>query len=185
MSELLAAADVLVHSTGGVTCLEALVRGCPIVAYRPSPGHARLNAKKMASLGLAQAANCPLELVAALRRAHLARPRRRALLTSPTAASIVLSVSARVRPFPSLWPAVRRAGALAAAAVVLGGWTLSSDDPYALVARALDLRPLTAVSTARPEVGLVMRVHPALLPVIATELATRHGRRVVRSPSGP
>lgn len=56
MSELLAASDVLVHSTGGVTCLEALVRGCPIVAYRPSPGHARLNAKKMASLGLAQAA---------------------------------------------------------------------------------------------------------------------------------
>lgn len=177
MSELLAAADVLVHSTGGVTCLEALVRGCPIVAYKAPAGHARLNAKKMASLGLVQAANSPLELVAALRRALLGlRPRQPALLTSPTAASIVLGVRARACPFPRLWLIVAWAGAATAAAVMLGGWTFASDDPYALVAKALDLRPLTAVSTPRPEVGLVLRVHPALAPTIATELATKHAR---------
>jgi UDP-N-acetylglucosamine:LPS N-acetylglucosamine transferase len=189
MSELLAAADVLVHSTGGVTCLEALVRGCPIVAYRPSPGHGRLNAKRMASLGLVQAANSPFELVAALRRMRLERPSRRpAPLTSPTAASIVVGARARVRPFPRLWPALARTGAAVAAAVMLGGWTLSSDDPYALVAKTLDLRPLTAVSTSRREVGLVVRVQPTLLPAIATELATSHARasfalRVAPDPS--
>ena len=37
MSDLLAAADVLVHSTGGVTCLEALARDCPVVAYGAPP----------------------------------------------------------------------------------------------------------------------------------------------------
>ena len=52
MSDLLAAADVLVHSTGGVTCLEALARGCPIVAYGAPPGHAPLLAREMSALGL-------------------------------------------------------------------------------------------------------------------------------------
>jgi hypothetical protein len=98
------------------------------------------------------------------------------MLTSPTAASIVLSARVRVRPPPSLWPAVTRAAAAAAVAVMLGGWTFSSDDSYGFVAKVLDLRPLTAVSTPRPEVGLVVRVHPAFLPPIATELATRRAR---------
>ena len=49
MSDLLAAADVLVHSTGGVTCLEALARGCPIVAYGGPSGHTPLLAREMAA----------------------------------------------------------------------------------------------------------------------------------------
>ena len=51
MNELLAAADVLVHSTGGVTCLEASVRRCPVVAYGAPPGHARHVARAMVELG--------------------------------------------------------------------------------------------------------------------------------------
>lgn len=177
MSDLLAAADVLVHSTGGVTCLEALVRGCPIVAYRPSPGHGRLNAKKMAELGLVQTANSSRELVAELRRVHLGpstgHPR---MPTLPTAGSMVLAARTRVSPFSSVWPTVRSAATAIAAALMLGGWTFSSDDPYALVARALDLRPLTAVSTPRPEVGLVVRADPSLTPTVAMKLATSHAR---------
>ena len=68
MSELLAAADVLVHSTGGVTCLEAMVRGCGIVAYRPPPGHSPLLAREMSRLGLLVHARSPAELRAALSR---------------------------------------------------------------------------------------------------------------------
>ncbi|NLE73070.1 MAG: hypothetical protein GX604_00330 [Actinobacteria bacterium] len=37
MNELMAAADVIVHSTGGITCLEALVRGCPLITYGSPP----------------------------------------------------------------------------------------------------------------------------------------------------
>ena len=48
MPELLAAADVLVHSTGGVTCLEARASGTPVVSYGLPVGHARLNTRAMA-----------------------------------------------------------------------------------------------------------------------------------------
>jgi processive 1,2-diacylglycerol beta-glucosyltransferase len=66
MPQLLAAADVLVHSTGGVTCLEAKAAGTPVVSYGLPVGHARLNTKAMATLDLLRLANNTDEL-----RAHV------------------------------------------------------------------------------------------------------------------
>jgi processive 1,2-diacylglycerol beta-glucosyltransferase len=57
MPQLLAAADVLVHSTGGVTCLEAKAAGTPVVSYGLPVGHARLNTRAMATLELLRLAN--------------------------------------------------------------------------------------------------------------------------------
>src|SRR5215831_18961715 len=57
MPEILAAADALVHSTGGVTCLEAKATGTPVVSYGLPVGHARLNTRAMADLGLLRLAN--------------------------------------------------------------------------------------------------------------------------------
>jgi len=57
MPQLLAAADVLVHSTGGVTCLEAKAAGTPVVSYGLPVGHARLNTQAMATLDLLRLAN--------------------------------------------------------------------------------------------------------------------------------
>ena len=62
MPELLAAADVLVHSTGGVTCLEARAAGTPVVSYGLPVGHARLNTREMAALDLLRLANDTDEL---------------------------------------------------------------------------------------------------------------------------
>jgi processive 1,2-diacylglycerol beta-glucosyltransferase len=62
MPRLLAAADVLVHSTGGVTCLEAKAAGTPVVSYGLPVGHARLNTRAMADLGLLRLANDTSEL---------------------------------------------------------------------------------------------------------------------------
>ncbi len=62
MPELLAAADVLVHSTGGVTCLEARAAGTPVVSYGLPVGHARLNTRAMADLDLLRLANDTNEL---------------------------------------------------------------------------------------------------------------------------
>ena len=62
MPELLAAADVLVHSTGGVTCLEAKAAGTPVVSYGLPVGHARLNTRAMATLDLLRLANDTDEL---------------------------------------------------------------------------------------------------------------------------
>ncbi|MGH2834698.1 MAG: MGDG synthase family glycosyltransferase [Solirubrobacteraceae bacterium] len=66
MPEILAAADALVHSTGGVTCLEAKATGTPVVSYGLPVGHARLNTRAMADLGLLRLANDTDEL-----RAHV------------------------------------------------------------------------------------------------------------------
>jgi processive 1,2-diacylglycerol beta-glucosyltransferase len=66
MPEILAAADALVHSTGGVTCLEAKATGTPVVSYGLPVGHARLNTRAMAALGLLRLANDTREL-----RAHV------------------------------------------------------------------------------------------------------------------
>jgi UDP-N-acetylglucosamine:LPS N-acetylglucosamine transferase len=62
MPEILAAADTLVHSTGGVTCLEAKATGTPVVSYGLPVGHARLNTRAMANLGLLRLANDTHEL---------------------------------------------------------------------------------------------------------------------------
>jgi processive 1,2-diacylglycerol beta-glucosyltransferase len=62
MPQLLAAADVLVHSTGGVTCLEAKAAGTPVVSYGLPVGHARLNTRAMATLELLRLANNTDEL---------------------------------------------------------------------------------------------------------------------------
>ena len=62
MPQLLAAADALVHSTGGVTCLEAKATGTPVVSYGLPVGHARLNTRAMADLALLRLANDTGEL---------------------------------------------------------------------------------------------------------------------------
>ena len=74
MTEWLAAADALVHSTGGLTVLEALMRGCPAISYGWGRGHLRLNNEAFRRFGLAQVAGTPAELRVALRRALEQRP---------------------------------------------------------------------------------------------------------------
>jgi len=158
MSELLAASDALVHSTGGVTCLEALVRGCPIVAYGAPPGHAPRTARVMASLGLLQSAESPPQLVAALGRAF-AQPvaERPRLAPAPSAGSLILAAAPRPRPTRPWRARVLRPAATAATVLALVGWMFLSDDAYPLVARTLDLAPIASITTGRPVVGLVIR----------------------------
>ncbi len=94
MRDLIAAADVLVHSAGGVTCLEGLVTGCPTVLYGMPPGHWRANARGMASLGLARLASSRTELPREL-KAALAGPTAPPLDRSREgAAALVLAAEA-------------------------------------------------------------------------------------------
>ncbi len=94
MGDVLAAADVLVHSTAGLTMFEARIRGCRIVSYGWGVSHIRLNNAAYRRFGLAQVATTREELAAALRSA-LAQPRRP--ITSygerPSAASVVLDLA--------------------------------------------------------------------------------------------
>ncbi len=74
MGDLLAAADVLIHSTAGLTVLEAQIRGTRVISYGWGAGHIRVNNHAFTQLDMADVARNPAELRTALRRA-LARPR--------------------------------------------------------------------------------------------------------------
>ncbi|MDX6671404.1 MAG: processive 1,2-diacylglycerol beta-glucosyltransferase [Solirubrobacteraceae bacterium] len=91
MGDLLAAADALIHSTAGLTVLEAHVRGCPTISYGWGRAHIRVNNQAFTRFGLAEVATTRPQLAQALRRA-LARRREPDLSFAqlPSAASLVL-----------------------------------------------------------------------------------------------
>ncbi len=95
IAELFAAADVLVHSTAGLTVLEALISGCRVISYGWGHGHIRVNNGAFVRFGLAQVAADRAELRTALERA-LAAPREpeRALAELPGAAASVYELAA-------------------------------------------------------------------------------------------
>jgi len=93
MPDWLAAGDVLVHSTGGLTVLEALMRGCPAISYGWGRGHVRLNNAAFQRFGLADVAGNRSELRTSLARAlEQGRTPTAGFAALPSAASLVLAV---------------------------------------------------------------------------------------------
>ncbi|MFD2415031.1 glycosyltransferase [Amycolatopsis pigmentata] len=52
MPSLMRACDVVVQNAGGLTTLEALATGLPVLTYRSLPGHGRTNARVLDEIGL-------------------------------------------------------------------------------------------------------------------------------------
>jgi UDP-N-acetylglucosamine:LPS N-acetylglucosamine transferase len=69
MPDWLAAADALIHSTAGLTMLEALIRGCPAISFGWGRGHIRVNNAAFRRFGLVDVAETGAELEPALARA--------------------------------------------------------------------------------------------------------------------
>lgn len=174
MHELLAAANVTIHSTGGMTSLEALSCGCPLIAYGSSVGHIRVHNRTMAALGLITLADTRAELDAALKWTLIDAPAHRAppAGASADAAAAVVDIRPRVRPTPR-WRIATAHGlaCLAGIAVVLAG--LSTDDAYSLAARPFELRPVTHVATAQCDVALIVRARPTTVVGLAQALVAR------------
>ncbi len=144
MSDWMAAADVMVHSTAGLTVLEAHIRGCPVVSFGFSAGHLRANNAAFERFGLAEVARSEHELESVLR--HLSRERRSpdsSFASLPSIASRVLSVRPRVRPQP-VWrlrfERVATAVALAALFVVMLFTVIDREAPYKVIAKPLEGR---------------------------------------------
>ena len=175
MPEFLAAADVLVDSTIGLTCLEALTCGCPLVLQGAPPGHSRDSLRAYGRQGLAQVADSPAELEAALRRT-LAEPPRTSLPPAPSAGTLIMQARRRVRPLPAWRRRLAPAAAALAATLGLTAWTVSSPTPYPIVSRALGLTPISGIHTERPIVGLVVEAPPGAVEPIARSLSRRHAR---------
>jgi UDP-N-acetylglucosamine:LPS N-acetylglucosamine transferase len=91
MPELMAAADVLIHSTAGLTVLEAAICGCWTISYGWGRGHIRANNRAFKRFGLADVAEDRAALRLALARALRAdRARDTSWLALPTAGAVVL-----------------------------------------------------------------------------------------------
>jgi processive 1,2-diacylglycerol beta-glucosyltransferase len=94
MAYWLAAADVLVHSTGGLTVLEAIMCGVPPISYGWGRGHIRANNAAFERFGLADVVLARRDLQPAIRRAlERARTTNEAFRSLPSAASFVLDAA--------------------------------------------------------------------------------------------
>jgi processive 1,2-diacylglycerol beta-glucosyltransferase len=97
MPDVLAAAEVLIHSTAGLTVMEALVTGCAVISYGWGRGHIRANNAAFAEHGMARVARDRGELRVALAAALAAGAEPdRAFRALPTAAQVVLERFAQV-----------------------------------------------------------------------------------------
>ena len=92
MPELMSAADVLVHTTGGTTALEARLVGCPLINFGTGVAHVRNHARALAARGLAEWAPTRAALGPAIQRA-LAGARPAPLDTSALADAAELIVA--------------------------------------------------------------------------------------------
>ncbi|MFL5818041.1 MAG: MGDG synthase family glycosyltransferase [Conexibacter sp.] len=90
---LFAGADALIHSTAGLTVLEAWAVGCPTISYGWGRGHIRANNRAYARFGIADVARDRGALAVALRRAlaHRGSPVE-AFARLPLAADVVLDL---------------------------------------------------------------------------------------------
>jgi processive 1,2-diacylglycerol beta-glucosyltransferase len=176
MPQLLAAADALVHSTGGVTCLEAKATGTPVVSYGLPVGHARLNTRAMADLELLRLANDTDELCEHVCASFAEEPRASGAVAAvpdahPEAVDIVLRAPRRVHPIPA-WRL--KLTALAVQLLLLlgiGGWTMSTDEVGALASMILHVHPLVHVKTDQRDVGLIVRAPAGDLTSVSRALA--------------
>jgi UDP-glucose 4-epimerase len=130
MSDLLAAADALIHSTAGLTVLEAQIRGCPVISYGFGVAHIRLNNAAYERFGLAQVARSRSQLGPALRKALKHRPDPDLSFADlPSPASLVLDGKSRTRPRPVWRLRFARVFATALGTLLFIGGGLATDIP--------------------------------------------------------
>jgi hypothetical protein len=140
----MAAADAMIHSTAGLTVLEAHIRGCPVVSYGFSVGHLRANNAAFERFGLAEVARSEHELESVLR--HITRERHppdSTFASLPSIASRTMAIRPRVRPQPVWRVRMERfatAVTLAAVAAVMLLAVIHRETPYRVIAKPLESR---------------------------------------------
>jgi UDP-N-acetylglucosamine:LPS N-acetylglucosamine transferase len=114
MDDLLAAADVLVTATAGVSCFEARLRGCHVICAGFLIGHVRDNARAQAAHGLAVLAPSEAAVTAAARRAlRRGPPPIPPLAALPAAGELVLALAGGAAAYEGAAPSAATASATA------------------------------------------------------------------------
>jgi UDP-glucose 4-epimerase len=172
MGDVLAAADTLIHSSAGLTVLEAIIRGCPVISYGFGVGHVRASNRALERFGLAQVARTTADIGPALQKALVQRPEPdSSFARRPSTASLILVDERRARQLPRWQVRTARAVTAGAAALALVGWTLTAGASYSLVSHFVHMKPTTTVETNRPEVGVMIDAPSGQVPGIASVLA--------------
>lgn len=125
MAGVMAACDVLVENAGGLTCLEAMAAGLPVVSFRPIPGHGRNSARVMEAAGVSHWPKDDKEFVEQLGLLGRPGPARlaqlgaaHALFSQDAAQAVAYTAMAGVLPRPPLRPLARAVRAASAATLV-------------------------------------------------------------------
>jgi hypothetical protein len=80
MPALMAAADCLVENAGGLTSMEALAVGLPIISFKPIAGHGKENTAEMDEAGVSRNARSPQHLLQLLDVVSTPGPTRSAMV---------------------------------------------------------------------------------------------------------
>ena len=179
MAGVMAACDVLVENAGGLTSLEAMRAGVPLVSFRPIPGHGRKSAAAMTAAGVSRLVADGPELLEQLEQVGRPGPARQAqlaaaadLFSQDAALEVIALANAGARPLPRLRPVARVARSAAAVgfAGALGWGALTAGVGVAAAAGL-------GVAHPPPEAGnsvyLGVRLSPAELssPAVSSALA--------------
>ncbi len=175
MGDVLAASDALIHSSAGLTVLEAIIRGCPVISYGFGYGHVRASNRALVRFGLAQVARNEQALRPALERALSQRPEPDpSFARRPSTASLMLSNERHSRPEPRWQRRAVQTATTSLATFGVAAWTLTTGASYSLMSHFVHMRPVTSVSTTRPEVGLLVDVPAREIPALARTLQRDH-----------
>ncbi len=103
MGDVLAAADALVHSSAGLTVLEAIIRGCPVVSYGFGVGHVRASNQRWCVSDSRRWQSNERQLGPAIERALEQHPEPDGRFARrPSTASLILSDERRACQLPAL-----------------------------------------------------------------------------------
>jgi len=154
--------------------LEAIIRGCPVISYGFGYGHVRVSNQALVRFGLAQVARDVSDIGPALDRALAHRPEPNgSFARRPSTASLILGDERRITPLPAWRVRTARWALAGAATVAVVGWTLTTGASYSIVSHFVHMRPVTAVETDRPEVGVLVEAPTSQIPTIANYLSER------------
>jgi UDP-glucose 4-epimerase len=171
MGDVLAAADALIHSSAGLTVLEAIIRGCPVISYGFGVGHVRASNRALRRFGLAQVAGQRSELGPALERALVERPEPDPRFARrPPTASLILGEERRVVALPGWRTVGVRTAVGSVAALALVFWLFSAGASYNLMSHFVHMSPTTRVRVYQPEVGVIVDARESQLPSLAGAL---------------
>ncbi len=195
MPALMAASDALVENAGGLTAMEALSIGLPIISYKPIAGHGKQNTREMSEAGVSRLARGRTQLLADLAEVTVPGAARQSLVAAGQAMFVADPVTyveeAAVTGAPVLAPvvpisagrprrpslAVARIAALVAAVPLL--WAgLTSGVGVATAYGAGVAHPRAHVGNVA-YLGVRLTQTQIADPMIDQELAGLHGTAVI------